>query len=201
MKTSYFNFDYLSPTGLIGFWVLFIGLIFTGIMFFYVFFRLNEDDDSYKDTKRKSLDKENQKTLLTHLEKLILKCQSTKDLIASKHSDLSEKKDQIHEFFSQEDFEIAQAIELKKTFQDMIEIISVYFDGDTKLSLEQNRLHADFNNKVIRKIDHLIHCSLKKTKESDDKKNLEEQQSIYSKIHSQISCFYFIPQATYKKLS
>ena len=61
MRNSSFNIDYLSPTGLIGFWVLFIGLIFTGIMFYFVFFRLNEDDDSYKDRKRKKLEKENQK--------------------------------------------------------------------------------------------------------------------------------------------
>ena len=28
MNNSSFNIDYLSPTGLIGFWILFIGLIF-----------------------------------------------------------------------------------------------------------------------------------------------------------------------------
>ena len=67
MKTSSFYIDYLSPTGVIGFWVLFIGLIFTGIMFYFVFFRLNEDDDSYKDRKRKELEKENQKQKIARL--------------------------------------------------------------------------------------------------------------------------------------
>ena len=67
MRNSFFNLDYLSPTGLIGFWVLFIGLIFTGVMFYFVFFRLNEDDDSYKDRKRKQLDKENQTQRIARL--------------------------------------------------------------------------------------------------------------------------------------
>ena len=57
MNNGSFNIDYLSPTGLIGFWILFIGLIFTGIMFYYVFFRLNQDKNSYKDKKRKELEK------------------------------------------------------------------------------------------------------------------------------------------------
>ena len=59
--------DYLSPTGFIGFWVLFIGLIFTGIMFYFVFFRLDIDDDSYKDRKRKELEKEKQKERIAKL--------------------------------------------------------------------------------------------------------------------------------------
>ena len=67
MGNSSFNIDYFSPTGLIGFWVLFIGLIFTSVMFYFVFFRLNEDDDSYKDRKRKRLDKENQKRRIARL--------------------------------------------------------------------------------------------------------------------------------------
>ena len=67
MKNSPFNINYLSPTGLIGFWVLVIGLIFTGVMFYFVFFRLNEDDDSYKDRKRKNLEKENQKKKIARL--------------------------------------------------------------------------------------------------------------------------------------
>ena len=67
MRNSYLNIDYLSPTGLIGFWVLFIGLIFTGLMFYFVFFRLNENDDSYKDRKRKKLEKENQKQRVARL--------------------------------------------------------------------------------------------------------------------------------------
>ena len=67
MRNSSFNIDYLSFTGLIGFWVLFIGLIFTGLMFYFVFFRLNESDDSYKDMKRKKLEKENQKLRIDRL--------------------------------------------------------------------------------------------------------------------------------------
>ncbi len=67
MKNSSFNFDYLSPSGLIGFWVLFIGLIFTGLMFYFVFFRLNENDDSFKDRKRKKLEKENQNQRIARL--------------------------------------------------------------------------------------------------------------------------------------
>ena len=67
MKNISFNIEYLSPTGLIGFWVLFIGLIFTGVMFYFVFFRLNEDDDSYKDRERKKLEKETQKQRIAKL--------------------------------------------------------------------------------------------------------------------------------------
>ncbi len=67
MRYSSLNIDYLSPTGLIGFWVLFIGLIFTGLMFYFVFFRLNDNDDSYKDQKRKKLQKENQKQKIARL--------------------------------------------------------------------------------------------------------------------------------------
>ena len=67
MNNSSFNIDYLSPTGLIGFWVLFIGLIFTGVMFYFVFFRLNEDDASYKDRKREKLENENQKQRIARL--------------------------------------------------------------------------------------------------------------------------------------
>ena len=64
------DFSYLkdlSPTGFIGFWVLFIGIIFTGIMFYFVFFRLNENDDSYKDIKRKKLEQETQKKKIARL--------------------------------------------------------------------------------------------------------------------------------------
>ena len=67
MKNISFNIEYLSPTGLIGFWVLFIGLIFTGVMFYFVFFRLNEDDTSFKDRKRKKLEKENQTKRIARL--------------------------------------------------------------------------------------------------------------------------------------
>ena len=67
MRGSFLNIEYLSPTGLIGFWVLFVGFIFTGLMFYFVFFRLDEDDDSYKDMKRKKLGKENQKNRIARL--------------------------------------------------------------------------------------------------------------------------------------
>ena len=67
MKNSSFNIDYLSPTGLIGFWILFIGLIFTGLMFYFVFFRFNDNDDSYRDSKRKKLEEENQKQKIARL--------------------------------------------------------------------------------------------------------------------------------------
>ncbi len=67
MRTASFNIDYLSPTGFIGFWILFIGLIFTGAMFYFVFFRLDENEDSYKDRKRKKLEEENQKQRISRL--------------------------------------------------------------------------------------------------------------------------------------
>ena len=67
MSSRFYNLEYLSPTGLIGFWVLFIGLIFTGVIFYFVFFRLSEDDDSYKDKERKSLEKERQKEKIAKL--------------------------------------------------------------------------------------------------------------------------------------
>ena len=59
--------DTYPSEGFIGFLVLFIGLVFTGIMFYFVFFRLNEDYDSYKDRKRKNLEKENQKQKIARL--------------------------------------------------------------------------------------------------------------------------------------
>ena len=67
MNNSSFYIDYLSPTGLIGFWILFIGLIFTGVMFYFVFFRLNEDDVSFKDKERNKLKKESQKKRIARL--------------------------------------------------------------------------------------------------------------------------------------
>jgi len=67
MRNSSLNIDYLSPTGIIGFWVLFIGLIFTGLMFYFVFFRLNQHDESFKDRKRKKLAEENQKQKIARL--------------------------------------------------------------------------------------------------------------------------------------
>ena len=67
MHNGFFTLQYFSPTGLIGFWILFIGLIFTGLMFYFVFFKLNEDDISYKDKKRKELEEENQKEKIARL--------------------------------------------------------------------------------------------------------------------------------------
>ena len=67
MKNSSFDINYLSPTGLIGFWVLLIGFIFTGIMFYFVFFKLNEDEGSYKDRKRIKLEKEEQQKRIARL--------------------------------------------------------------------------------------------------------------------------------------
>ena len=67
MRNSSLNIHYLSPTGFIGFWVLLIGLIFTGLMFYFVFFRLNEDEYSYKDRKRKRLEQEIQKKKIARL--------------------------------------------------------------------------------------------------------------------------------------
>ena len=67
MSNNSFNINYLSPTGLIGFWVLFIGLIFTGIMFYFVFFNLNEGEDSCKDRTTKKLEKEYQKHRIASL--------------------------------------------------------------------------------------------------------------------------------------
>ena len=67
MNKGLFNLNYLSPTGIIGFWVLFTGLIFTFIMFYFVFFRLNEGDASYKDRKRRELEEENQKKKIARL--------------------------------------------------------------------------------------------------------------------------------------
>ena len=67
MQNGFLALEYLSPTGLIGFWILFIGLIFTGLMFYFVFFKLNEDDISYKDKKRKELEEEKQKEKIARL--------------------------------------------------------------------------------------------------------------------------------------
>ena len=67
MRNYFFKIENLAPTGIIGFWVLFIGLIFTGIMFYFVFFRLNEDNDSYNDKERKKLAKEKQKEQIARL--------------------------------------------------------------------------------------------------------------------------------------
>ena len=67
MKIIFLSLEYFSATGFIGFWVLFIGLIFTGVLFYFVFFRLNEDSESYKDKQRKKLEKELQKKRIARL--------------------------------------------------------------------------------------------------------------------------------------
>ena len=67
MNNRFISLEYLSPTGFIGFWILFIGLIFTGVILYFVFFRLNEDNDSYKDKLRKSLEKDEQKKRIARL--------------------------------------------------------------------------------------------------------------------------------------
>jgi len=64
---SFLNLSYLSPTGFIGFWILFLGLIFTGIMFNFVFFRLNTDNYSSKDKIRKGFEEERQKQRIAKL--------------------------------------------------------------------------------------------------------------------------------------
>mgnify|MGYP001176201074 FL=1 len=67
MINIFINLVYLSPTGFIGFWVLFLGLLFTGIMFYFVFFRLGEANDSFKDMKRKEFEKEKQNERVARL--------------------------------------------------------------------------------------------------------------------------------------
>ena len=67
MSSRFLPLENLAPTGFIGFWVLVVGLIFTGVMFYFVFFKLNEDNDSYKDRKRKNLAKERQKERIASL--------------------------------------------------------------------------------------------------------------------------------------
>ena len=67
MINQSFKLEDLSPTGIIGFWVLFIGLVFTGIMFYFVFFRINEDNDSSNVRERKKLEQEKQKERIAKL--------------------------------------------------------------------------------------------------------------------------------------
>ena len=67
MRNNSFNIEYLSPTGLIGFWVLLIGLIFTGVMFYFVFFRLNRNEASSKDHRTAKLEQEHQKQRIARL--------------------------------------------------------------------------------------------------------------------------------------
>ena len=67
MNNKLFHAEYLSPTGFIGFWILFIGLIFTMVVFYFVFFKLNEDNYSYKDRERNFQEKEKQKKKIARL--------------------------------------------------------------------------------------------------------------------------------------
>ena len=64
---SFLSLSYLSPTGFIGFWILFLGLIFTGIMLDFVLFRLNTDNYSSKDNIRKGFEEERQKKRIAKL--------------------------------------------------------------------------------------------------------------------------------------
>tara|TARA_B100000902_G_scaffold215688_1_gene205099 strand:+ start:238 stop:465 length:228 start_codon:yes stop_codon:yes gene_type:complete len=59
--------DTYPSEGFIGFLVLFIGLVFTGIMFYFVFFRLNRDNDSFKDRQRSKLELNRQKEKIAKL--------------------------------------------------------------------------------------------------------------------------------------
>ncbi len=67
MKYELLRIDNLSQSVFIGFWLFFIGLIFTGVMFYFVFYRLNQDFDSYKDRERRKLENENQKNRIAKL--------------------------------------------------------------------------------------------------------------------------------------
>ena len=67
MSNEFIILEYFYPNGFIGFWVLFIGLIFTGIMFYFVFFRLNENEGSYKDRQRKIHEKKKQRDSIARL--------------------------------------------------------------------------------------------------------------------------------------
>ena len=67
MRNVNLRLDYFSPTEIIGFWILFIGILFTTVMFYFVFFRLTDDDYSYKDRERKKLEKERQMQIIARL--------------------------------------------------------------------------------------------------------------------------------------
>ena len=67
MNNNLIKIEYFSPTGFIGFWILFIGLIFTMIIFYFVFFKLNEDNYSYTDKLRNYQEKERQKKKIARL--------------------------------------------------------------------------------------------------------------------------------------
>ena len=61
MANTSFDLNYLSPNGFIGFWVLLIGFIFTGIMFYFVFFKIKLNDNSYNDKNKKELEKQKER--------------------------------------------------------------------------------------------------------------------------------------------
>ena len=67
MCNGFLELDYISNKSFIGSSVLFIGLIFTVIMFYFVFFKLNNDDYSYKDRTRRNLELEKQKERIAKL--------------------------------------------------------------------------------------------------------------------------------------
>tara|TARA_Y100001968_G_scaffold283709_1_gene282546 strand:+ start:224 stop:442 length:219 start_codon:yes stop_codon:yes gene_type:complete len=67
MDPAGFNLNYLSPTGIIGFWILFIGLIFTGIMFNFVFLKIYEEEGTYQPKERTKKQKEEQRLRIARL--------------------------------------------------------------------------------------------------------------------------------------
>ncbi len=67
MNDKFVNIKYFSPTGYIGFWILFIGLIFTEIIFYFVFFRLNIYEESNTSREIKSLEEDKQKEKIARL--------------------------------------------------------------------------------------------------------------------------------------
>ncbi len=67
MSIELFNFDYITYKVIIGFLLLFIGIIFTGIMFYFVFFRLNQDYYSFNYRNRIKLEREKQKERIAKL--------------------------------------------------------------------------------------------------------------------------------------
>ncbi len=61
MENLFIYLTFFSHEVFIGFWVLFIGVIFTSMIFYFVFLRLGEDKHSYKDIHRKIKNNEIQK--------------------------------------------------------------------------------------------------------------------------------------------
>ena len=66
MESNSFNFDYLSPTGSVGMIIIIIGIFFTSLMWM-VFYKVNNDADSFKDLERKKAAREAQKKKISRL--------------------------------------------------------------------------------------------------------------------------------------